>query len=171
MELIIKWMLKGDSLKLKRNRQTYIISIAIPLITGVLASIITLGQMQIYKTLIKPPLSPPAIIFPIVWTILYVLMGISSAMIALTPANKKEQRFAITLYIMQLALNFLWSIVFFNFRAFKASFVIIVMLWYTIFRMILAFMQVNKSAALLQIPYLLWVTFATYLNLAIVLLN
>lgn len=171
MVLIIKWMLKGDSLKLKRNRQTYIISIAIPLITGVLASIITSGQMQIYKTLVKPPLSPPAIIFPIVWTILYVLMGISSAMIVLTPANKKEQRFAITLYIMQLALNFLWSIVFFNFRAFKASFVIIVMLWYTIFRMILAFMQVNKSAALLQIPYLLWVTFATYLNLAIVLLN
>ena len=156
---------------MKNNRKTYFIAIAIPLFAGILASILTAGQMNIYTEIVKPPLSPPAILFPVVWTILYVLMGISSAMIFLSPANRDENKLAFILYFLQLALNFIWPIVFFNFKDFKLAFVIIVFLWYAILRMILVFLSINKNAAFLQIPYLLWVTFATYLNLAIVLLN
>lgn len=156
---------------MNNKKKTYIISIAIPLIIGIAASLLTSGQMHIYKEIVKPPLAPPAFIFPIVWTILYILMGISSARIILTPSVHGEQKKAILLYILQLFLNFIWPIVFFNFKSYKISFVIIILLWYTVFRMIMAFFEVDKKAALYQIPYLLWITFATYLNLAIALLN
>ncbi len=127
--------------------------------------------MIIYNQLIKPPLSPPAFVFMIIWPILYILMGISSAKIILTPSSHGEQKTAMLLYICQLFLNFIWPIFFFNFKSYKISFVIIIMLWYTVFRMILAFYELDKKAAFYQLPYLIWLTFAAYLNLAIALLN
>jgi len=156
---------------LKNKKQTYIISIAIPLIVGIAATLLTSKNMGIYKEIMKPPLAPPAFLFPVVWTILYILMGISSAKIILTPSARGEQKKSIILYGLQLLLNFIWPVVFFNFKSFKISFIIIVLLWYTVFQMILAFYEIDKKAAFYQIPYILWITFATYLNLAIALLN
>ncbi len=159
-------------MKPSKHTKSYIIGIIIPLAVGGLSAFITRNSMDIYKDITKPPFSPPGILFPIVWTILYVLMGVSSVMIYNTqsaPPQKKSK--ALTVYGFQLAVNFLWSIVFFNMQAYLLSFAVLVVLWLLILAMIVMFSQINKAAAFLQIPYFLWVTFAGYLNLAIFILN
>lgn len=150
----------------------FVISIAIALGIGGLSALLTSGSMDIYSDIVQPPLAPPAILFPIVWTILYTLMGIGAALVW----NKKEEQpkevqDALIVYAVNLFMNFLWSIIFFNMRAFLFSFIWLVLLWVVILIMILKFRKVSSLAAYLQIPYLLWVTFAGYLNLAIFLLN
>jgi len=127
--------------------------------------------MDIYKSIVQPPLAPPAILFPIVWSILYIVMGIGSALIYNSAADEKDKTQALFVYALQLAVNFFWSILFFNVRAFLFSFIWLLLLWVLIIIMIVRFSKVNKVAAYLQIPYLLWVTFAGYLNLAIYILN
>lgn len=128
------------------------------------------GTKSYQQTIVQPPLSPPAIVFPIVWAILFALMGIGAARIYLSPASGARSR-GLLLFFVQLAFNFLWSILFFNLQAFGFSFVWLVILWLLIAWMIVTFWQVDQSAALLQIPYLLWVAFAGYLTLGIWLLN
>ncbi len=150
---------------------TYAIGIAIPLAVGLLAALLTKDSMDIYKSIVKPPLAPPGILFPIVWSILYALMGVGSTMIYNADVDPKDKNKALWLYFLQLALNFFWSILFFNKRLFLASFVLLLFLWITIIAMIRSFAKINKTAAWLQVPYLLWVSFAGYLNLAIYLLN
>lgn len=150
----------------------YVISVAIALGVGALAALITAGGMDLYEDIVRPSLSPPGVLFPVVWTILYILMGISAAMVytkkqATTPKKTK----ALRVYIMQLAVNFLWSIVFFNMRAFGGAFILLLLLWVLIVVMIVRFRGISPLAAYLQIPYLLWVTFAGYLNLMIYTLN
>ncbi len=153
----------------------YAIGILIPVAVGLLAAFFTRGNMAIYQTIEKPPLAPPGILFPIVWTVLYILMGISSTMIYLrrTNANTDAQagERALLLYGLQLAVNFFWSILFFNQQAFLTSFVWLILLWVLIVAMLISFYRIQPTAAWLQIPYLLWVTFAGYLNLMIYLLN
>lgn len=150
----------------------YIIAILIPLAVGGIASFLTRNNMDIYQQINRPALAPPSIVFPIVWTILYVLMGISSARIYLNQgANSQYSPFALYSYAKQLILNFLWSIIFFNLRQFLFAFIWLIFLWFSILKMILAFYKIDKTAAYLQIPYLIWVTFAGYLNLIIYLLN
>jgi tryptophan-rich sensory protein len=156
---------------MSKKVKTYLISCAISLGVGVLSALLTRSQMDLYSQIQVPPLAPPAILFPIVWTILFLLMGISAARIALSDATAVEKENALTIYAVSLALNFTWSIVFFNYRAFFAAFLIILALWTSILVTILRYYRIDKAAAFLQIPYLLWVTFATYLNLAIVILN
>lgn len=153
--------------------KVYIMSIAIALAVGGLSALLTKDSMDIYGSIVKPPLSPPAIVFPIVWTILFILMGISSAIIYLKGKanNNVNIADAMFLYILNLIVNFSWSIIFFNFRMFLLSFICIIILWLIIIAMKVAFGKVSKLSAYLQIPYLLWVTFAGYLNLAIYLLN
>jgi tryptophan-rich sensory protein len=128
--------------------------------------------MNIYDRIITPPLSPPPILFPIVWTILYTLMGVSSARIYI---KGKEQNIdvssALLVYALQLAVNFFWSIIFFNMQAFLFAFVWIILLWLLIIVMIKRFYEIDPLSAWLQIPYLLWVTFAAYLTFAIYILN
>ncbi len=150
---------------------SYIIAILIPLGVGGLSAFLTKDNMNIYDIIVKPKLAPPGILFPIAWSILYVLMGIGSALVYNTEGKKKEKRQALTVYAVQLIVNFFWSILFFNKRLFLASFLWLVLLWILIIVMIVKFSKVNKAAAWLQVPYLLWVTFAGYLNLAIYLLN
>ncbi len=153
-----------------RNLRPYIISIAIALAVGALSAYLTRGNMDIYETITKPALSPPAILFPIVWTVLYVLMGISAAAVF----NRRETRdvtTALKTYALQLAVNFFWSIIFFNMRAYLFAFVWIMVLWLLIILMIVEFYKIRRGAAYLQIPYFLWVTFAAYLTLMIYLLN
>lgn len=156
---------------LKNPIKTYAIGIAIPLAVGGLAAFLTRESMDIYETINTPPLAPPGILFPIVWTILYVLMGISSVLILDSDATSDTRRSALTIYGIQLVINFFWSILFFEKQAFLFSFVWLCLLWALIVAMLVSFGRIRRSAAWLQIPYLLWVTFAGYLNLAIYLLN
>ncbi len=149
----------------------YIIGIVIPVAVGVLAAFLTRDSMDIYKQIVKPPLAPPGIVFPIVWTILYVVMGIGSTMVYKSEGNEKDKSQALMFYSLQLVVNFFWSILFFNKQAFLFSFIWLIVLWLLIIGMIFSFKKLNKTAAYLQIPYLLWVTFAGYLNLMIYLLN
>ena len=149
-----------------------IISVLIPLAVGGLSALLTSGSMQDFADINKPPLSPPAWLFPVVWTILYVLMGIGAALVYNRKDFKPEEtRNALIIYAVNLALNFFWSIIFFNLEAYLFAFIWLVALWIVIIAMIISFRKVSPVAAYLQIPYLLWVTFAGYLNLAIFILN
>jgi len=125
--------------------------------------------MESFQTLEKPAFTPPSALFPIVWTVLYILMGIGAAHIYLSNAPSKKR--ALTFYALQLAVNFLWTIFFFNMDAYWFSFFWLLLLIVLIIAMMVSFGKINKSAALLQLPYLLWVSFAGYLNFMIALLN
>ena len=149
----------------------YAFWIVITELVGLLAGLLTREATQIYGTTIQqPPLAPPAIVFPIVWTILYALMGVSAARVYLMPPSVARSR-GLLLYLVQLIFNFFWSIIFFNFQAFGLAFVWLVVLWVLILWMIYTFRRVDPLAAWLQIPYLLWVTFAGYLNYGVWMLN
>ena len=138
---------------------------------GGLSAWLTRNGMEIYKTAIqKPPLSPPGILFPIVWALLYALMGIGAARIYRTGASRLRSR-ALLLYLVQLLFNFFWSIWFFNLQSFGFAFIWLIVLWLLILWMTLTFRKIDRPSAWLQIPYLLWVAFAAYLNLGVWLLN
>lgn len=155
-----------------KNLKPYVISIAIALGVGALAAFFTRNGMDIYQTVTQPPLSPAPAVFPIVWTILYTLMGISSAMIYVKGAEKGiDTTLPLKIYAVQLAANFLWTIVFFNLRWYLFAYIWLMALWVVIIVMIVQFRKISRPAAYLQIPYLLWVTFASYLNLMIYILN
>jgi len=155
----------------KSTWKTYAFWILFTEAVGALSGWLTRTGTQIYnETIIQPPLSPPAIVFPIVWGILFALIGISAAHIYLAPASGARSR-SLLLFLIQLIFNFFWSFIFFNFQAFGFAFIWLIILWILILLMILSFHQVDKLAAWLQIPYLLWVTFAAYLNLGVWLLN
>lgn len=142
-----------------------IVSLLISLGAGALGSILSGNNMEQYMQMYKPPLSPPGFIFPIVWTILFILMGIAAYLIYISPSEDKKT--ALTVYLIQLAANVLWSVIFFRFDAYLLAFAWLVFLWYLIFVTIKQFYPINKIAAYLMLPYLAWVTFAGYLNLAI----
>ena len=148
-----------------------IISILISLSVGGLSALLTMSSMNQYKSYSLPVIAPPSYIFPIVWTILFILMGISAYMIFVSKADKKLKANALFLYGLQLIINFFWSIIFFNFQLLFFAFVWIILLWIVVLLMISKFYKVNKTAAYLQIPYLLWITFAAYLNLGIYIFN
>ncbi len=149
--------------------QPYVIFILFTEAVGALAGILTQNSMEAYEALTKPPLTPPSIVFPIVWGVLFLLMGIGAARIYLS--DKPGRKRALVIFGIQLAVNFFWSLLFFNLQALGFSFILLNGLWILIILMIVSFWKVDRLAALLQIPYLLWVTFAGYLNLAIWLLN
>jgi len=156
---------------MKQNWKTYALWIAIAEAVGALAGFLTREGTKTYAaTVAKPPLSPPAIVFPIVWGILYALMGVGAARVSLTPVSALRTR-GLRLFLLQLAFNFVWSILFFNLRAFGLAFVWLVILWALILLMTLTFGKVDRVAALLQIPYLVWAAFAGYLNAGVWLLN
>jgi len=125
--------------------------------------------MKEYSNLKQPFLAPPSWVFTVVWAILFILMGISAYRIYI--ARAETTKTALTLYLLQLAMNFFWSIIYFNMKAYLFAFFWLVVLWLLILFMIIAFRKIDKPAAYLQIPYLVWVAFAGYLNLAIYFLN
>lgn len=136
-----------------------------PIIIGTLVGLIISKSID-YNNLIKPPFSPPGILFPIAWTIIYLLMGISYYIVKDNLSDKEK-----TLYYAQLAVNALWSIIFFTLKWYLLSVLWIILLDILVITMILIFYRNNKLSAYLQIPYLLWILFATYLNIGIYLLN
>lgn len=156
---------------MKQRIKTFFICIAIPLFVGGLSALLSQNSMKTFQHLNKPPLSPPGLLFPIVWTILYILMGIASYFIITANEDKQQIQQALVLYGSQLFVNFWWSIFFFNFEWYFFSFLWLVLLWLLIYFTIQAFYSISKIAGYLMIPYLLWVTFAGYLNFFIFLLN
>ena len=153
----------------KINIKHLAISLAISLGTGILAGLLTMGSMEQFEEISKPPLSPPGIVFPIVWFILYTLMGISSYIIYESQGENRTK--ALAVYAIQLVVNFIWPILFFNLDAYLLSFIWIMILWVLIIIMLIEFRKISKTAFWLQIPYLIWVTFAAYLNFGVFLLN
>lgn len=156
---------------MKINWKRLIIFLAIPLAVGALSAILTNGSMEQFSALKQPPLSPPAFLFPIVWTILFILMGVSSYLVMQSDAFRKNVNEALTIYGVQLFMNFFWTIIFFNMKTYLFAFVWLVILWVLIIIMCRSFYKISPLAGLLQLPYLLWTTFAGYLNLAIYFLN
>ena len=150
----------------------YIISIIIALGVGIVSSLLTMDNMRIYSEVNTPPLSPPSIVFPIAWSILFLLMGISAAMIYTSDnASLGERKKALYIYALSLFFNFTWSLIFFNLREFLFAFIWLVALFVLILKTIIEYYKINKVAGLLQIPYAIWVAFAGYLNFGIYLLN
>ena len=138
---------------------------------GGLSGWLTRDGTELYKAMLeKPPLSPPGIVFPIVWTVLFALMGIGAARIYMTPESSVRSQ-SLCLFLIQLAFNFFWSILFFNLQSFGLALIWLIVLWLLILRMTLSFRKIDSLAAGLQIPYLIWVAFAAYLNLGVWLLN
>ena len=158
----------GDNLKLKNK--TLIIAILIPVIGGLIIALITRGGVNNYtNNLIKPEFAPPKILFPIVWTILYLLMGYSSYLVYNTKSFYKSS--CLLLYGLNLFLNFIWPIIFFNIEARLFAFLFIILLDFVVVLMIYCFLGINKKAAYLNIPYFLWLLFATILNFSVYILN
>ncbi|MBR6678445.1 MAG: tryptophan-rich sensory protein [Oscillospiraceae bacterium] len=140
-------------------------------LVGGLSGFLTRKGSKVYQaTIRKPPLSPPGVVFPIVWGILFALMGIGAARIWRAPPSQERTR-SLRLFFTQLGFNFFWSIIFFNLQAFGFALLWLAALWVLIVMMINSFRKVDRLAALLQIPYLLWVSFAAYLNFGVWRLN
>ena len=134
---------------------------------GALVGLLTRGG-EMYDTLIKPPLSPPPFLFGIVWSILYILMAVS---ITLVISKSGGETSASKIYYLQLLVNFIWPVLFFSFGLLTFSFIWILLLTALVAVMIVSFYRISPLAALLQIPYLIWLLFAAYLNLGFVILN
>lgn len=154
----------------KSKLKVYGLFILITEAVGTVAGLLTTLGMEKYSAVEKPALTPPEIVFPIVWTILYALMAVSAARVWLTEESEEKDK-GLKLYVVQLGMNFLWSILFFNFQAYGLSFFWLLGLLLVIVLMTLTFYKSDRIAAYLQIPYILWVSFAGYLNFMVWLLN
>lgn len=146
-----------------------IISIVSAELVGAVSALISGGFGSFYAGLDLPPLSPPGWLFPVVWTVLYALMGISAYIIC--QSDDRRMSSALVTYAAQLAVNFSWSIIFFRFKALSAAAVTAIILAVLVAVMIYMFGRIKKLAAMLNIPYLLWAVFAAYLAVGIALLN
>jgi len=139
-------------------------------LVGVLGSLLSGNPGVIYTSFVKPPLSPPGWLFGVIWPVLYLLMSIAAYVIYQTPQTL-ERKEATTFYWIQLFVNFLWPIVFFRFERYWIAVGIIILLDVLVSITTLRFYKINKAAGYLMIPYLLWILFATYLNIGIAVLN
>ena len=161
-------LVRGDNLKTWKQ---YAIRIGLAEAVGALAALLARGGIKNFnETAVKPALMPPGFLFPLVWALLYALMGISAARIALAPPSLAQTQ-AKKIYRLQLAFNFFWSIIFFSLQAYGLALIWILILWSLIIAMIVSFHKVDPLAARLQLPYLLWVSFAALLNLGVLVRN
>ena len=153
-----------------KNIKKRLLSWAIPLAVGGLATLLS-GGTRLYQTINQPPLSPPGWVFPLVWTALYIAMGEAAYRVYVSEADKNQIRKALIAYGVQLFLNFLWPLFFFGGQMYLTAFIILIILWIAIFITTRRFSRIDENAGDLMLPYLLWVTFAGYLNLGVFLLN
>ena len=155
-----------------KKYKPYIVSVVIALAVGGLSAAVTSQSMEVYSKINQPPLSPPSILFPIVWTILFTLMGISAALVYQFKDTKHDGvRTALIVYAVNLAVNFIWSIIFFNMQNFLFSLIWLLLLLVLVVVQTRSFYRISKLAAYLQIPYILWLVFAAVLNYSIFILN
>ena len=155
---------------MKPNIKKLIICLVIPLAVGGLSALLS-GGMGSYRTLYQPPLSPPGWVFPIVWTILYLLMGYASYRVLVSGAPKEQIRQALLFYGLQLFVNFIWSPIFFGLEWRLTAFIVLLLLWLLVCLTLHRFSAIDERAGDLLLPYILWITFAGYLNLGAYLLN
>jgi translocator protein len=149
-----------------------IAAILIPLVIGFLGSIATLAEIPTwYAALSKPSWAPPNWLFGPIWTTLYILMGIALFLVWREGLERRDVRFALLIFAVQIVLNLLWSIVFFSYHSLLGGFIMIIVLWLAIFANIIAFYVISKPAGLLLVPYIIWVSIASYLNYSVYLLN
>lgn len=146
-----------------------LLHLAIPLLVGGLSGFLTRDAMKAFASLEKPALSPPGWVFPVVWTILFLLMGLGSYIV--WKSASAVRAVALGIYSVQLFVNFFWSILFFNFGKHLAAFIWLLFLLALLLVMFYYFRKAEPLAAYLQIPYILWVLFAGYLNFGVYLLN
>ena len=152
------------------NYLSLFVSLLISLGTGALSGFITRNDTKVFFEVIeKAPLTPPAVVFPVVWTILFALMGVGVWLV--WEKECKYRTLSISLFSLQLVFNFFWSIIFFKFMELDIAFLWLIILWLEVIAMTVAFYKCSKKAGLLQIPYIIWLTFAAYLNFAICTLN
>lgn len=156
---------------LKIDLKKLLVALAVPLAVGGLSALLSNVATERFDSLEKPPLAPPSWVFPVVWTVLFVLMGIASYLVAVEKAEEKQKKAALTVYGIQLAFNFAWTLIFFNAGAYLFAFVWLIILWLLIITTVYLFSKIRFAAGLLLIPYVLWVAFAGYLNFSIYLLN
>ena len=149
----------------------WIVAVLIPEAVGGLSALLTKDGMERFLTLRQPPLSPPQWVFPVVWTLLFFLMGVASYLVSVGEDVRGDKRRALTLYALQLGANFLWTILFFYLGRYLLAFVWLLFLWVLILCTLRLFWRLSRPAGLLLLPYLLWVAFAGYLNFGIWLLN
>lgn len=155
---------------MKPDIKKLLLSLAIPLAVGGLATLLS-GGMADYRQLNQPPLAPPGWVFPLVWTVLYLLMGYASYRVQVSGKDAAAIRRALRVYAAQLLLNFLWPVLFFGLEWRLAAFILLIGLWILIYATMRLFAALDERAGDLLIPYILWVTFAGYLNLGVYLLN
>ncbi len=151
------------------RKKPLIVSLLISLGVGGLSALLTREGMKAYDLAIQPPLSPPDWVFGVVWTILYALMGIAAYRIWLTGSGERSG--ALGLYAAQLLFNFVWSLIFFNARRYGFALLWLAVLWLLILLTVIRFSRLDRTAGRLMIPYLVWVTFALYLNAGVWVLN
>ena len=156
---------------MKEKWKLLLICLGLPVAVGALSALLSGGGMQAFSQLNQPLLSPPGWLFPLVWTFLYLAMGLASYLVMTSDAPVPQIKKAIRVYWLQLAVNFFWSIVFFRFSMYLAAFIWLVLLWGVIIVTMVRFYLIRERAGDLLVPYLLWVTFAGYLNFGIYLLN
>ncbi len=156
---------------MKIKWKTLILCIAVPLAAGGASAYLTRDSFASYSKLVKPPLSPPGWVFPVVWTILYILMGIASYFVLTSGNSGKSIRTSLGIYGVQLAVNVIWPIIFFNFELYFFAFVWLVMLWLLVGLTFLLFSYHSAAAGYSILLYLAWVTFAGYLNIGTAFLN
>ena len=159
----------GDEMKI--NKKSLAISVAVPLIVGAVSGLISADATESFGSVNQPPLSPPGWLFPVVWTVLYILMGIASYLVYESDVSKKEKATALAFYDAQLAFNFFWSILFFNFELYFFSFFWLIVMLALIIVTTVLFFGISKTSAYFMLPYIVWVIFAGYLNIGVALLN
>lgn len=162
-------LLQEETVMKKQTWKPYVTFVLFNLVVSGLVGWATSGAMDTYETVRKSPLTPPSFVFPIVWALLYALMGISAAMIYQSDSPDKKR--ALTIYGIQLIVNLVWSFLFFNLQMYGFAFLWLLFLLVLIIAMIVAFWPIKRTAALLQIPYLIWVSFAGYLAYSVWMLN
>ena len=156
---------------LKTDWKRLLLCLAIPLGVGGTAALLTGGSMADYSSMNQPPLAPPGWLFPVVWTVLYLMMGYASYRVVTSGGERTQIHKALMLYGAQLAVNFLWPLAFFGLQMYLAAFFVLLLLWLLVALTIGAFARLDDTAADLLLPYILWVTYAAYLNVGAYLLN
>lgn len=156
----------GDCMKKYKD---LIISIAIPIIIGGISSLCTMNNQNIYQKLLLPEFAPPSSVFPIVWNALYICMGWASYLIY--RSHHEDRNRVLWIYGIQLVVNFIWPLLFFNLQSFLLATICLLILWAIVFIMLFNFFRIRSLAGYLIVPYILWISFALYLNFKIFLLN
>ena len=151
--------------------KSLLISVAVPLLVGALSALASGGGMMEFALLNKPSFSPPAWLFPVVWTILYILMGVASYIVVNSNADNDKIKKAVSVYAVSLVFNFFWSIIFFNMQQYLFAFFWILALLFLVVYTAMLFYDISKTAGYLMIPYIVWIVFASILNFAIFILN